>query len=159
LSVSPIIRFARETDVPAVVTLVTEVLAEFGLTFGVGATTDAALAQLPGSYAEHGGAFWVVDDGGAIVGTCGLFPVDPPEDAAFELRKMYLARRVRGRGVGQRLLDEAFLWLRARGAHRVVLDTTEQMHRAIAFYETNGFVRDDTQRRGARCSRGYAKSL
>jgi len=40
-----------------------------------------------------------------------------------------------------------------------VLDTTEQMTRAIRFYEDNGFVRDDAQRRGARCSRGYVREL
>jgi hypothetical protein len=29
------------------------------------------------------------------------------------------------------------------------------MKRAIAFYERNGFVRDDMQIHGPRCSRGY----
>ena len=42
---------------------------------------------------------------------------------------------------------------------RLVLDTTEQMTRAIRFYEENGFVRDDTQVRGSRCSRGYVRDL
>jgi hypothetical protein len=41
----------------------------------------------------------------------------------------------------------------------VVLDTTHSMSAAIAFYERNGFVRDDAQIRGARCSRGYRLDL
>jgi hypothetical protein len=33
------------------------------------------------------------------------------------------------------------------------------MVRAISFYEAHGFVRDDTEIRGARCSRGYRLDL
>jgi ribosomal protein S18 acetylase RimI-like enzyme len=61
--------------------------------------------------------------------------------------------------VGARLLDEAERWCRAQGGQQLVLDTTHQMTAAIAFYESHGFVRDDAQIRGSRCSRGYARAL
>ncbi|HEY6459284.1 MAG TPA: GNAT family N-acetyltransferase [Polyangiaceae bacterium] len=144
-------------DVPAVVELVRAVLAEFGLRFGEGSKTDDELTRLPPSYADHGGAFWVAaDEAGLLLGTCGVFPVAPGH---YELRKMYLHPRSRGLGLGKRLLDEAVAWTRARGGRALVLDTTEQMERAIAFYEANGFVRDDAQVRGSRCSRGYRREL
>jgi putative acetyltransferase len=151
------LRMVREDDVPAVVDLVRETLAEFALRFGEGSTTDAELLGLPSSYDARGGAFWVaVDGGGSVVGTCGLFPVGSGD---YELRKMYLRPASRGKGLGQRLLDASVAWARSQGAARIVLDTTEQMTRAIAFYEANGFVRDDAHRRGARCSRGYVREL
>jgi len=56
-------------------------------------------------------------------------------------------------------MDTCVAFVRSRGAKRLVLDTTHDMRRAIAFYERNGFVRDDAQIRGARCSRGYAREL
>ncbi len=137
--------------------LVAEVLAEFGLHFGVGCETDHPLTRLPASYDDAGGAFWVAIDGsGALLGTCGVYPLSP---GVWELRKMYVSRSSRGLGLGKRLLDASIAWLRARGAREVVLDTTEQMQRAIALYERNGFVRDDAHRRGARCSRGYVRRL
>jgi hypothetical protein len=49
--------------------------------------------------------------------------------------------------------------IRLAGGTALVLDTIEAMTRAIAFYEANGFVRDDAQVRGARCTRGYIKRL
>jgi putative acetyltransferase len=148
----------RVDDVPHVVALVRDVLAEFDLRFGEGAATDEEVTRLPASYEQGGGAFWVAvsDADGSILGTCGVFPVAP---RTFELRKMYLLRAARGLGLGQRLLDEAIRWVRAHGGTRMVLDTIHQMTRAIAFYESNGFVRDDREIRGARCSRGYARDL
>jgi putative acetyltransferase len=150
------IREALAGDIPAIVELVTVTLAEFGLAFGVGAPTDEQLQHLPASYADHGGRFWVALDGNALVGTAGVFPVAP---ATFELRKMYLRPATRGSGLGKRLLDTAITWSREHGATSLVLDTVEAMTRAIGFYERHGFVRDDTQRRGSRCSRGYALAL
>lgn len=133
-----------------------EVLAEFGLVYGDGADTDAQLEALPGSYADHGGAFWVACDGERVIGTCGVFPV---AEATFELRKMYLHADARGRRVGKRLLEEAIAFARAHGGRRMVLDTAAQMKTAIAFYEANGFVRDDRECRASRCDRGYARDL
>ncbi|HEX8791584.1 MAG TPA: GNAT family N-acetyltransferase [Polyangiaceae bacterium] len=151
------VRPVTHADVPGVVALVRETLAEFGLRFGEGSKTDEELANLPASYDGGGGAFWVaIDEGGRVVGTCGMFPVAPGD---MELRKMYLHPSSRGTGLGKRLLEESIAWCRARGAGRIVLDTTEQMTRAIAFYEANGFVRDDAQVRGSRCSRGYARRI
>ena len=150
------VRPALAADVPAVIALVTDVLGEFGLRFGVGSATDDDLRDLPGSYHARGGAFWVATGGAGLLGTAGVFPVAP---ATFELRKMYLAPAARGHGLGARLLDVAVAWCRARGATALVLDTVEEMTRAIAFYQAHGFVRDDAQIRGARCTRGYRLAL
>jgi GNAT superfamily N-acetyltransferase len=150
------IRAVAEGDVGAVVALVRDVLAEFDLDFGAGSSTDDALRDLPASYEEHGGAFWVAEHDGAIVGSCGVYPV---AHGTYELRKMYLHPNARGLGMGTQLLARATAWVRGRGGQRIVLDTTEQMSRAIAFYESHGFVRDDQEIRGARCTRGYALDL
>ena len=149
------IRPVTAADVPAVISLITATLAEFGLVFGEGSATDEPIRKLPSSYTHAGGAFWVaVSD--TIVGTCGLYPESP---TTFELRKMYLDPKSRGTGVGKRLLDTAVDFARSRGATAMVLDTLDSMKRAIGFYEANGFVRDDTQIRGTRCSRGYIRRL
>jgi GNAT superfamily N-acetyltransferase len=143
-------------DVPSVIALVRRTLDEFGITFGVGAETDAQLEALPGSYTSVGGAFFVACEGEALLGTAGIAPV---EAGVFELRKMYLDPKARGGGMAQALFDACIAPARTHEARMVVLDTTEQMTRAIRFYERNGFVRDDAQRRSSRCSRGYRLDL
>lgn len=143
-------------DVPEVLALVRDVLAEFKLEFGKGSATDEELHHLPGSYTERGGQFWVARREGRLVGTCGMFPLS---STMIELRKMYLLPDARGLGIGKRLLDVALELAYAKRATHVVLDTIHEMTRAIAFYEANGFVRDDAHIRGARCSRGYVRTL
>jgi putative acetyltransferase len=144
-------------DVPEAVALVRAVLAEFGLRFGDGSTTDAELEGLPASYATRGGRFWVARDAaGALIGTAGVMPLSPEE---VELRKMYLAPAARGLGLGRRLLELSTAFGRSLGARRMVLDTTDKMTSAIALYERSGFVRDDAQRRASRCTRGYRLDL
>ncbi len=151
------VRPAEARDVPAIVALITRVLAEFGLGFADGSTTDGQLVGLPEVYTSVGGAFWVASDGaGNLLGTCGVYP---SAAGAFELRKMYVAPEGRGLGLGKRLFAEAVAFARAAGGNALVLDTTEAMRQAIAFYERQGFARDDTQIRGARCSRGYRLNL
>lgn len=150
------IQLVTADDVPEVVQLVAETLAEFGLQFGNGSLTDDELHQLPGSYSAGGGAFWVARHGGTLVGTAGMFKLSA---TIFELRKMYLRPAVRGLGHGKRLLDTAVEWTRTQGATHIVLDTMEKMKRAIAFYEAHGFQRDDAYIRGSRCSRGYIRAL
>lgn len=150
------IRHVEAGDVAAVVELVRTTLAEFGIVFGEGAETDVQLEQLPGSYTGSGGAFFVAVDEAQVIGTAGLALVEP---GLFELRKMYLRPEARGRGVGQLLFDACLAHAIAHGGKRIVLDTTEKMTTGIAFYERNGFVRDDTQRRAPRCSRGYRREL
>ncbi len=156
MPMTPSIREVTAADVPAVVDLVREVLAEFGIAFGVGAQTDTQLQSLPASYQAEGGAFFVAEQAGIITGTAGVVVVEP---GVYELRKMYLRPSTRGHGVGQALLNRCLESVRAKNAKLLVLDTTEQMTAAIAFYEKNGFVRDDTQRRQSRCSRGYRLEL
>lgn len=151
------IRPVTAPDVDAVVRIVSATLAEFGLTFGVGSTTDDEVRQLPASYADRGGAFFVaVDESGAVFGTAGVFPVAPQ---VFELRKMYLVPAARGLGLGARLFDACLAFCRARKARHIVLDTVESMKGAISFYERRGFVQDDAQIRGTRCTRGYRLDL
>jgi putative acetyltransferase len=154
---APRLRSVEQADVPAVAELVREVLAEFGLVFGVGSDTDEDVFRLPGSYTDGGGLFWVAEDrSGQLLGTCGIYPIEP---RVYELRKMYVHPHARGRGVGRLLLEEAVAAGRARHADRIVLDTHERMLAAVKLYERVGFVRDDGQIRGERCTRGYRLDL
>jgi len=79
-----------------------------------------------------------VDSQGNIVGTIGGAVVSSSEG---HLRGMAVLPGWHGRGIAQRLLEAMEKHLIGRGCTRISLDTTEPLHRAMRFYEKNGFRR------------------
>lgn len=150
------IREATPADADAIRAIVKETLAEFG--FPVEASgIDADLAQVPASYQSIGGVFRVVeDDAGIVVGCGGLYPID---DKAVELRKMYFRPRIRGQGLGRRLLDDLVSEARRRHYDRIELETASNLETAIALYQRAGFVETDGNKHSCRCDRTFALDL
>jgi predicted N-acetyltransferase YhbS len=150
------IRPATNADEAAITALVFEVLREYGLEPDPGAT-DADLKDIEGSYAERGGCFDVLLDGeGRIVGSVGLYPL---VDGRCELRKMYLHRRERGKGVGKLLLEHALTRAVDLGFTEVVLETASALIEATRLYRDHGFVPYDAPHLSARCDQAYIKRL
>ncbi len=156
VSSAPQLRRATPADAAPATALVHAALREFGLTPDP-AGTDADLTDLATHYIDRGGDFVVlVDADGAIIGTCGLYPLEP---GVVELRKMYLASAWRGRGQGRRLLDWALTRARELGFRRVTLETATVLRDAIALYERAGFTRTCGGAHSGRCDLSYAREL
>ena len=112
--------------------LVVDTLAEFGF------AADPELDQDLENPTEYYAALWVAVRADDVAGSIALRDLS---DGSLELKRMYLRREWRGRGVGRRLLATALDWAKANGARIIKLDTTEEMRAARALYEARGFVR------------------
>lgn len=97
---------------PGVLALIGGVFREYGLTFEPGGY-DADLTRIPGSYFLAGGAFWVLEDDGQVVGTVAIVPIGVAE---VEIKRVYLDSSLRGRGWGAR-------WSSTRSPGRQPTDT------------------------------------
>ena len=148
-----VLRPATAADGPAVRTLIFEILGEYGLPVDPHGT-DADLDDIGMSY-RHG-RFWVLDDGGAVVGSCALYPV---RDGVMELRKMYVHRDLRGQGWGRRLLETALATARGDGVARIELETASVLKEAIAMYGRYGFERMTRDPHSKRCDQLWALDL
>jgi GNAT superfamily N-acetyltransferase len=95
-----------------------------------GSTADVAEMGPPG------GRFLVAYLDGAPV-ACGT--VRRLDEATGEIKRMYVRRDARGRGVARALLAELEEAARELGYERVVLDTGERMPEAQALYRSSGF--------------------
>lgn len=62
---------------------------------------------------------------------------------AVELERIYVAKEFQGRKIGQLLLEKALQIAQQRNADFVWLGVWEKNHRAIRFYQKNGFVAFD----------------
>ena len=150
------LRPASNHDRPAVERLVFGVLREFGLAPDPG-ETDADLRDIEAGYQQRGGFFDVlVSDAGEIVGSIGLYP---HSKTTCELRKMYLAKSIRGQGEGRRLLEHALARAKELGFRRITLETADVLQAAVALYESYGFKQYVADHKSCRCDRTYYLEL
>lgn len=68
---------------------------------------------------------------------CGVLKKVAPDVA--DIKRMWVSERVRGRGVGRRLLERLVAEGRAMGLRRVQLETNRVLTEAIALYRSAGF--------------------
>lgn len=150
------IRPAIEADRDDIARVVADALAEYALCADPSGT-DRDLANLEASYFARGGTFdVVVSPDGPIIGCCGVYVLD---EAACELRKMYLAKAARGKGLGRRLLQRALAFAKARGFQRMELETASVLKEAIALYSGAGFRPIQRQHLASRCDQAFALDL
>jgi putative acetyltransferase len=101
--------------------------------------------RAPGSsYAQTGGAFWVVEDERGRV--CACVAVDFPESGTAELHRLYVRPDQRGRGLGSRLVRRAEAHARSKGASRMVLWSDTRFVTAHRLYKRLGYVQGEGQR-------------
>ena len=84
-----------------------------------------------------GGAIFMAEVDGELVGTCALLKC---ADRAYELAKMAVAPTAQGRGVGRALGEAAIVRARWLGASRVELLSNTLLAPALALYRSLGFV-------------------
>ncbi len=150
------IRAATLADSAAVRSLVFGVLEEYGLRADP-ENTDADLSDIEANFSGSGGMFDVLTDRhGRMVGTVALYRVD---SRVCELRKMYLVRGERGRGLGRILLEHAIRRALELGFERIVLETASVLREAVSLYEKRGFRRYHPQHMVARCDAAYYLDL
>jgi GNAT superfamily N-acetyltransferase len=130
------IRDAVRGEDTAIQALVRDVLAEFELEFDL-AGQDGDLLDLRSNYVDRGGCFKVIEEEGRPIACAGLFRLSPDEG---ELRKMYVRREARGRGLGRALLNNILAEARSRGLKRITLESHSILTTARALYESAGFV-------------------
>jgi len=133
----PAIVLFEERHVPGILELIGGVFAEYGLTFDP-AGYDADLTRIPAKYPEAGGAFWVLEEDGRVLGTVAVVPLSVDE---VEIKRVYLHASLRGRGSGRMLMEHALGWARAHGHRHVRLWSDVKFTRAHVMYERLGFVR------------------
>lgn len=146
-----IIRAAANTDCKRIKTLVFSVLEEYGLVPEPDGT-DTDIADVEANYINRGGLFELLEDkDGKLLGTVGLFPMN---SETVELRKMYFAKELRGKGFGKKTLKRMIEKAQKLGFKKMYLETASPLIEAIALYKKFGFQSTD-EMHTERCDQAY----
>ncbi|HEY2649343.1 MAG TPA: GNAT family N-acetyltransferase [Puia sp.] len=131
------IREATNNDITSIKHVVFSCLKEFGLRPDVNGK-DKDLNDIEISYILSNGYFGIVlnSESDLVVGCFGLFPFN---EHICELRKMYLLKEERGKGLGKFILDSAIQIAREKKYKKIILETISPLKTAIFLYKQYGF--------------------
>ena len=131
------IRPATNEDVPSIKRIVFGVLKEYNLEPGESGK-DIDLNNIELNYFAKDGYFGVAVEtiSNNMVGTFGLFP---KTKNICELRKMYLLKNERGKGLGKFILSSAIAIAKEKQYSKIVLETISPLKEAISLYKQYGF--------------------
>ncbi len=133
------LRAAQEADSAPLIDLVSAIYGDYP---GCHLLVEAEEPDLlrPGGAYLPGGGWWVVEAGGALVGSVALRP-STARPGWGELRKLYLRAELRGEGVGAALLAFAEGEMAARGWRHAHLWTDSRFAAAHRLYARAGWHR------------------
>ena len=125
---------ATREDAAGVIDLIRRVFVEYGWIWDA-ATEVPDLLRWTGYEPPHGGFFVIrLDD--RVVGSAGVDRVDAE---TAELHRLYLDPAMRGRGLGDALVEAVFAWCREHGVTRLVLWSDTRFEHAHRLYLRHGF--------------------
>jgi RimJ/RimL family protein N-acetyltransferase len=140
----PGLRAVRDTDADALSGLIAAAYGEYpGCVLDLPGV-DADLCAPATVAARRAGPWWVVEQDGRIVASIGAGPLRP--DGHVELKRLYLAPEVRGRGLATRLVALVEGHARNVGATTIDLWSDTRFAAAHRRYEQLGFRRTGDER-------------
>ena len=126
---------ATRADAPGVIDLIGRVFAEYGWIWDPATEVPDLLRWAP-HYAPPHGAFFVIRGDAGVVGSVG---VDRVNGTTAELHRLYLDPVLRGRGLGEALVETILEWCRTHGVSRLVLWSDTRFEHAHRLYVRKGF--------------------
>lgn len=104
--------------------------------FDPGFDPGDALTHDLDEYRHPHGAFIVAIDDGELL-ACGA--IQRHDEVTGEIKRMWVATKARGRGMGAQMLQRLEVEVAALGYHAIVLDTNASLGAAIAMYTSRGY--------------------
>ncbi len=148
---------AKQSDIPEVKILVADSLREYHLEFDP-LGTDKDLEDIQEEYFNNKGVFKTVikQPGREIIACYGLYRI---ANGTCELRKMYLTKDMRGKGVGRQMMNDAFIEAKRLGYKKIILETNSILKEAVSMYKKYGFVEYSPEHLSSRCNLGMYKVI
>lgn len=129
------IRPYRPSDRSSLFVFLGQVLGGMGYEF-LPQDKDSDIGSIESAYTGNRGSFHIVETGGKVRGTVAVRKFS--EEIA-ELKRLYLATDLRGRGIGRELCLQAIRDASALGYEFLRLDTTSKSAAAIGIFTKLGF--------------------
>lgn len=134
-----IIRAILPTDNQAMASIIRQTLAEFKANHPGTVYFDPTTDNLYALFKKEKSFYWIIEDEEGIAGGAGIFPTEGLPKNTCELVKLYILPRMRGKGLGKKLMETCHQTARDYGFSRIYLETMPELTIAIPLYEKMGY--------------------
>jgi len=134
------IRPIKKSDNAQVESVIRSVFLELNIPLVGTAFEDPETAQMFEAYERERAVYFVVEQAGTVIGGAGISPLKNYNSEVCELQKMYSLPIMRGKGLGQQLLNICLDTAKTLGFTSCYLETIPTLDSAIKLYQRNGFT-------------------
>jgi putative acetyltransferase len=133
------IREIRKEDNAVLAEIIREVFEEHGAPRTGTVYSDPTTDNLFELFQIEKSMIFVAELNDEILGCCGIFPTTGLDAGCAELVKFYLVEKIRGKGLGRKLMKMCFQAARDMGYRKIYLESMPQFSKAVNMYEKLGF--------------------
>jgi putative acetyltransferase len=135
-----IFRHIKKEDNKEIAELIRSVFREFGIARPGTVYFDPTTDDLFSLFKKPGSVYWIAEEGGKIIGGCGVYSTPGLPEGCAELVKLYLISSERGKGIGRELLEKSIESAKQLGYKQLYLESLPELSKAIRLYEKAGFT-------------------
>ena len=134
-----LIRSVNQSDNKSLSVILRKVLVEMKIPQKGSAYEDPELSNMYEAYQFPRSKYFVVEENKKILGGAGISPLRNGGINICELQKMYFHKTIRGRGIGQRLIEICLDFALESGYEKCYIETMPNMVDAQKLYLKTGF--------------------
>jgi len=135
----PVYRKVKREDNQPLASMIRQVFEEHEAPRHGTVYSDPTTDDLHGLFRTRGSVLWVAEVDGIPAGCCGVYPTEGLESGCAELVKYYLSEKIRGKGIGRKLMQMCIQSAREIGYEKLYLESMPHFSKAVRIYEKLGF--------------------
>ena len=134
-----LIRPINESDNKHIAVILRQVLIEMDIPRKGSAFEDPEIDKMYESYQSNRSIYFVVEENNKILGGAGINPLRDGDSDICELQKMYFHKSIRGRGIGNKIIELCLNFAVESNFKKCYIETMPNMLNAQKLYLRKGF--------------------
>ena len=134
-----LIRPINESDNKHIAVILRQVLIEMNIPREGSAFEDPEIDKMYESYQSNRSIYFVVEENNKILGGAGINPLRDGDSDICELQKMYFHKSIRGRGIGNKIIELCLNFAVESNFKKCYIETMPNMVNAQKLYLRKGF--------------------
>jgi len=134
-----IIRPVKAEDNADLAEMIRDVFIEFDAPKIGTVYSDPTTDNLFELFKKEKSVLWVAEVDNKALGCCGIYPTEGLEDKHVELVKYYVSSRIRGKGIGRKLIEKCIKSAKDFGYNLMYIETVDHFSKALSIYDKLDF--------------------